>query len=124
MPDTDSTFKYQVFCYEQSLSLYKKLKITHEIPGVLKLLAGVHLMHNRYDLAEQYLLEGIRIKKSLGIKKIHHTTLNLSHAYLNLGRHDEALRYALLAIHNADSLGEQICAGLLATTGQRLRAIE
>ena len=112
MPDTDSTFKYAVFCYEQSLSLYQKLKITHEIPGVLKLLAGVYLMHNQNELAERYLLEGIQIKKSLGIKKIHTYYANLSHAYLNLGRHDEALRYALLAYHNADSLGDKYALGL------------
>ncbi len=111
MPDTDSTYKDRILYFEQALLLYNKLNITHEIPGVLKTLASVHSLHNRYDLSEQYLLEGIRIKKSLGLKKLQSYYLLLSKACLNLGKHDEALRYALLGFDNADSLGENYYLG-------------
>ncbi|MRG45453.1 hypothetical protein GFS24_10025 [Chitinophaga sp. SYP-B3965] len=70
MPDTDSTFKDQMWAHGNALTLYRQLKDTLNLIYVLQDIAAVNMNHSNFDTAKAQIMQVLEWRKQTGIKNI------------------------------------------------------
>ena len=106
MPDTDSTYHYEIDSYKNALRLYGILKDNLNQAEVLYDLAGLQRNHAKYDTATYLFLQAIALLDSAGVQKKYKFYSNLSTLYQQKGNLEGALNYSLMALKNIELIGD------------------
>jgi len=113
MPDTDSTFKDELFAHGNALKLYHALKDTANETSVMLDIGAVYSLHGNFSLAKSQLLLALQLRKASGNKKVHRILLNLAEIYYAMGDLNEALGCALEEERVSAALGIESDANIL-----------
>ncbi len=130
MPDTDSTFRDQMWAHNNSLRLYYQLKDTANLYSVMEDIGAINMFHSRFDTAKAQFLQAIQWRKQLGRKSIVTSARSLGWLCYATGNLEEALQWALMTEKNLQELekrpaaSDQLLMGLIyAEDGQYQKAL-
>jgi two-component sensor histidine kinase len=113
MPDTDSTFKEELFAHGNALKLYHALKDTANETSVLQDIGAVYALHGNFSLAKNQFLLALQLRKASGNKKLCNILWNLGWIYYSMGDLNEALGCALEEERVSAASGIESGAGML-----------
>jgi two-component sensor histidine kinase len=101
MPDTDSTFRDQMWAHGTALKLYYKLKDTLNLISVLQDISSINMYHSNFDSAKAQMIQVLEWRRQIGNKKAYSNTYMLGWLSYATGDMDEALRWLLITEKNA-----------------------
>ncbi len=104
MPDTDSTYRYQMWAQNNSLRLYHQLKDTGNLYSVMEDMAAINIFHSHFDTAKAQFLQALQWRKQKGSKKLYPNTRALGWIAYATGQPEEALQWALTTEKNLREL--------------------
>lgn len=130
MPDTDSSFRDQMWAHNNALRLYYQLKDTANLYSVMEDIAAINMFHSRFDTAKAQYLQALQWRKQLGRKNLITSTRSLGWLCYATGNLEEALQWALTTEKNLQELEkrpvapDQLLLGLIyAEDGQYHKAL-
>lgn len=101
MPDTDSTFKDQMWAHGNALKMYYRLKDTSNLISVLQDISAINMYHSHFDSAKAQMIQVLEWRKLRGNKKAYSNTYMLGWLSYATGDLDEALKWLLITEKNA-----------------------
>lgn len=105
MPDTDSTFKAELFAHGCAMKLYHALKDTANETSVMQDIAAVYQYHGNFALSKAYYLQALHLRYASGNKKVYNILRYLAWTCHAMGDLNEALAYGLEEKKVMSSLG-------------------
>jgi len=112
MPDTDSTFPFEVSAYQNARTLFHQLGNIGEEKSVIGNLAYIYQRHGKLDSSENLYLQEIALGKKLGRKSFSITYTNLAELNLSKGDYNNSVYYSMEAIKYLDSSKNYDAAGI------------
>ncbi|MDN3656096.1 sensor histidine kinase [Ferruginibacter paludis] len=106
IPDTDSTYSYEIYCFEKALQLFYELKDTIRAADLMFNLAEVYRYHAEYDSSKQKIKAGINLLKLANQKRVNKFYYLMSMVSQHMGDLNESLFYALEALKNMEEFGD------------------
>ncbi|MEP6748858.1 MAG: histidine kinase dimerization/phosphoacceptor domain -containing protein [Bacteroidota bacterium] len=113
IPHTDSTYKYSVYCLEQSYTLYKQLNDKRNFAHVTEDLAYLYMSYGELQKAQLKYIEAIQIRKTMRITELFDQYSDLSKINLQLGNYNVTLYYALAAKNSLEAANNVSMAGVI-----------